>query len=228
MENFRQPYLARSISEFWRRWHISLSTWFRDYVYIPLGGSRASAARYALNLMATFLLSGFWHGANWTFVVWGALHGMYMVLSSGLGRLRRRAGAAGSRPVAPFPRFLQVGWVFGLVSFAWIFFRAGNLTDAWYIATHLHQGVGAFASHLSLEGVDDTLGHMGLSRARAGVLGAAVGMLLLVEVAAENDGLVHRLARVPLFFRSLAFYVLVLSILAFGEFRSAPFIYFQF
>ncbi|MCE7945771.1 MAG: MBOAT family protein, partial [Chlorobi bacterium CHB1] len=81
MKNFRQPYLAQSIGEFWKRWHISLSTWFRDYLYIPLGGNRVSRLRWYVNLMAVFLISGLWHGANWTFVVWGALHGSYFVLS---------------------------------------------------------------------------------------------------------------------------------------------------
>src|SRR6476620_5869000 len=81
MKNFDRPYAARSITEFWRRWHISLSTWFRDYLYIPLGGNRVARSRLYLNLLITFLVSGLWHGARWTFVVWGALHGAYLIAS---------------------------------------------------------------------------------------------------------------------------------------------------
>src|ERR1700759_3249958 len=88
--NFLQPYFSRSIGEFWRRWHISLSTWFRDYVYIPLGGSRVNKSRHYANLMITFLLSGLWHGANWTFVVWGFLHGLYLIAAQVLPPLPSR------------------------------------------------------------------------------------------------------------------------------------------
>ena len=81
MENFRQPYFSQSISEFWRRWHISLSTWFRDYLYIPLGGNRVAEWRWYFNLLIVFIVSGLWHGANWTFIIWGALHGLYLICS---------------------------------------------------------------------------------------------------------------------------------------------------
>ena len=86
MENFRQPYFAQSVREFWARWHISLSTWFRDYLYIPLGGNRVPFPRYLLNLMIVFVVSGLWHGASWTFVIWGGLHGLYIVVEALLHR----------------------------------------------------------------------------------------------------------------------------------------------
>jgi D-alanyl-lipoteichoic acid acyltransferase DltB (MBOAT superfamily) len=124
MQNFDQPYTAKSISEFWRRWHISLSTWFRDYVYIPLGGKRGGSWQWSGNLMLVFLLSGLWHGANWTFVAWGALNGFYMVFSVWTQPLRAQIEVI--LQVRRYLRLYQVWNVavtFSLVCFAWIFFR---------------------------------------------------------------------------------------------------------
>ena len=124
MVNFRQPYMARSIPEFWQRWHISLSTWFRDYVYIPLGGNRASPAVWYRNVIVVFLVSGIWHGANYTFVVWGLLHGFYFLAWRWLAPRKTHtpsfAGAA-----------LQTILTFHLAALAWVFFRAASLSDAW-------------------------------------------------------------------------------------------------
>jgi D-alanyl-lipoteichoic acid acyltransferase DltB (MBOAT superfamily) len=131
MENFRRPYAASSIAEFWTRWHISLSSWFRDYVYIPLGGNRAHWAR---NVVVVFLLSGLWHGANWTFVAWGGLHAAYMLIERVLGSWRAR-----------LPHAMQVGLTFAAVAFAWIFFRAPTLGDAAAVVTHMFAGWGSVA-----------------------------------------------------------------------------------
>ncbi len=135
MENFRQPYFALSIREFWRRWHISLSTWFRDYVYIPLGGNQVVLLRQLLNLMVVFVVSGLWHGANWTFVVWGILHGGFVVVETIYirwdGRPRLRQGK-----VITIWQWLIT---FIAVCFTWIFFRANSLDDAWHIITHLFE-----------------------------------------------------------------------------------------
>lgn len=122
MENFRRPYLACSVGEFWHRWHISLSTWFKDYVYIPLGGNRVSKARCYLNLFITFLVSGIWHGANWTFFCWGALHGGLLCIEKAVGISRAK--------YTGFKKFIHWLITFMLVCFAWIFFRANNLDDA--------------------------------------------------------------------------------------------------
>lgn len=122
MRNFDRPYLAGSLREFWRRWHISLSTWFSDYVYIPLGGSRRGIRRQLLATMAVFILSGLWHGAAWTFVVWGVLHGLMM----GAGILLRRPDAPRRRGM----RLLSWAGTFSLVCFTWIFFRAESLQHA--------------------------------------------------------------------------------------------------
>ena len=126
MENFRHPYRAVSIQDFWRRWHISLTRWFTDYVYIPLGGNRKGLAKQCRNILIVFLLSGFWHGASWNLVVWGMIHGIYMVAALVMTRIRK-----GKR------KFLHpaAGWVMTmlLVNIAWIFFRAPSLTGAWQI-----------------------------------------------------------------------------------------------
>jgi alginate O-acetyltransferase complex protein AlgI len=119
-ENFDAPYSARSVREFWRRWHITLSTWFRDYVYVPLGGNRRSATRTGWNLLVVFLLCGLWHGASWNFVVWGLLHGGLMVVE--------RAGL-GSR-LAGLPRVASTTYTLFFVTLAWVFFRADDLGHA--------------------------------------------------------------------------------------------------
>ncbi len=131
MRNFDHPYFSRSIPEFWRRWHISLSTWFRDYVYVPLGGSRTTTQRRALNLMAVFLLSGLWHGASWTFVIWGALNGAYMVASYASAKIRRAVVALSGLDRLPYVHAAITGIItFHLVLAAWVFFRAESIGDA--------------------------------------------------------------------------------------------------
>jgi D-alanyl-lipoteichoic acid acyltransferase DltB (MBOAT superfamily) len=132
MNNFDAPYLAKSISEFWSRWHISLSTWFRDYVYIPLGGNRVSPGRNFFNLFFVFLLSGLWHGANWTFIVWGALHGVYLIAERLWGIAREWLGIPNE--AGPLRQGLAVLLTFHLVLFAWVFFRARDVAAALDIA----------------------------------------------------------------------------------------------
>ncbi len=122
-ENFRRPYFSVSVTDFWRRWHISLSTWLKDYVYIPLGGSRCSRIRSYWNIFVTFLVSGIWHGANWTFVVWGILHGLFQIIEKILGQQKCEYGLIG--------KAIKICITFLLVNFAWIFFRMPTLTDAY-------------------------------------------------------------------------------------------------
>lgn len=131
MDNFRAPYFSRSVNEFWTRWHISLSTWFRDYLYIPLGGNRVRVSRWYFNLMIVFIISGFWHGANWTFIVWGALHGTFLIVHIACNKLLQRWGYQ-FKP-NPLKTLLQVIFTFLLVSVTWIFFRATYVSDAIYI-----------------------------------------------------------------------------------------------
>jgi D-alanyl-lipoteichoic acid acyltransferase DltB (MBOAT superfamily) len=134
MINFRRPYFSKSIREFWQRWHISLSTWFRDYVYIPLGGNRVSKGRYYFNLFFTFLVSGLWHGANWTFVIWGALHGFYSVFAVWTKTLKDKFNKfTGLTNLPRFYNGIQIITTFVLAYFAWIFFRANSVSDAFLI-----------------------------------------------------------------------------------------------
>lgn len=132
MENFHRPYLSLSIKEFWKRWHISLSSWFMDYLYIPLGGNRVKYWRYLFNLFITFAVSGIWHGANWTFFLWGSLHGIYLIIYNirvkFIGKIKNPNN---------FIRLLSRISVFCLVSFAWIFFRANNVNDLFVIITKI-------------------------------------------------------------------------------------------
>jgi alginate O-acetyltransferase complex protein AlgI len=125
-DNFRMPYAAIGFSDFWRRWHMSLSTWLRDYLYIPLGGSRKGEARTYVNLMLTMLLGGLWHGANWTFVAWGGLHGVYLAAERWI---RGRTGVAGD-PAGPWNRLALALLTYFLVNITWVFFRAESFEGA--------------------------------------------------------------------------------------------------
>jgi alginate O-acetyltransferase complex protein AlgI len=207
--NFMQPYFSRSVGEFWRRWHISLSTWFRDYVYIPLGGNRVSLPRHYVNLMVTFVISGLWHGANWTFVAWGFLHGVYLIVA---------------QTIAPWTErwtrlpFLKTLVTFSVVTYAWIFFRANNLGDAWFISTHLFP-VGRLDAILLKVG--------GFSRATAPYLVLSIIAMFVVEWWIANPEETPRLWRVPVV-RALAYNACLFAIAFFGFFGHRDFIYFQF
>jgi len=128
-ENFRRPYFAYSVTDFWRRWHISFSTWLKDYVYIPLGGSRCSRLRNYWNIIVTFLVSGVWHGANWTFIVWGIWHGLFQTIEKMFGQQTCNYGIAG--------RIIKIFVTFVLVNFAWIFFRMPTLSDAFAVIARI-------------------------------------------------------------------------------------------
>lgn len=208
MTNFRRPYWATSISEFWKRWHISLSTWFRDYLYIPLGGNRVSRIRNCCNLLLVFLISGLWHGANWTFVIWGALHGIYLMLEMALAKVPvSRIGGAMAR--------LRTLVFVGL---AWVFFRANSVQDAFYILggiIGLHSHEGTVGSRSGFDAVD-----------KVGIL-VSVVTLLAVEWAQEKKWIVS-LDDIPLWLRWSMYFLLICWILIFGLRQSAQFIYFQF
>lgn len=140
MTNFERPYLAQSIAEFWKRWHISLSTWFKDYLYIPLGGNRVAKWRWCFNLFTVFLVSGFWHGANWTFVMWGALHGFYLVFAIFTSGARAKlVHVLALDRVPTLLRASRTVITFHLVLFAWIFFRANHMSDALLIIEKVFQ-----------------------------------------------------------------------------------------
>jgi D-alanyl-lipoteichoic acid acyltransferase DltB (MBOAT superfamily) len=137
MQNFATPYFSQSAPEFWRRWHISLSSWFRDYVYIPLGGNRTSKARQAVNLLITFTLSGLWHGANWTFIVWGVLNGLYVIPRVFIGEPLARPASSPSAWVRVPTIAARVLLTFALTVLAWVFFRAPTISAAWNVLTEI-------------------------------------------------------------------------------------------
>jgi alginate O-acetyltransferase complex protein AlgI len=224
MTNFNRPYHATSIAEFWKRWHISLSTWFRDYLYIPMGGNRVPKWRWQFNLFFTFLVSGLWHGANWTFVIWGAIHGSYLLFalwSRGLrGKLGRLTRLDHHQRVH---RLTSVVSVFLLVSFAWIFFRAENMNDAVYIVKHLFVGWQARPGY-----VTQTLTRMGVTTLDMVAIVVAVGFMEFVHLRQRNRDERHLFAHARAPVRWLVCYGLLLTIIVMGVFSNNQFIYFQF
>jgi D-alanyl-lipoteichoic acid acyltransferase DltB (MBOAT superfamily) len=225
MDNFNRPYAATSIAEFWKRWHISLSTWFRDYFYIPLGGNRRGKARWWMNLMLTFIVSGLWHGASWTFVAWGALNGLYLVCSLWTQSLRQAVTRAlGLDRIPRLHQLLRIGITFSLVCVSWVFFRAANLGDAAYIVAHLARGLVSGLSPASGYGIRQ----MGLDKAQLAI--ALVSLLILesVHLVQRHGSIRHMLRDRPAWTRAGLAYALAFMILAFGEFTRTQFIYFQF
>ena len=220
MHNFDRPYHAESISDFWRRWHISLSSWFRDYLYIPLGGNRKGFPRHLANLMIVFLASGLWHGANWTFVVWGGLHGIYLVTSVLTTGLRERLARLTRLDRVPaLRRALRVAVTFHLVLFAWIFFRANTLADALTVLRRMVSGINLDMSLLIVPQFDK------LEFVFAGI---AILILEAVQIAQGREGFGDWLAKRPAPVRWACYYLIVVVIVLFGSFEQREFIYFQF
>ncbi|MBQ6947852.1 MAG: MBOAT family protein [Clostridia bacterium] len=222
MRNFDFPYGARSIKEFWRRWHISLSTWFKDYLYFPLGGSRVKKWRHCLNLMIVFVVSGLWHGAAITYVLWGFLHGAYQIIGIWLTPLREKFYAkilAKDHPVMSALRWLGT---FILVNIAWVLFRANSLQDAWFILS------GIFTLPF---GASFGLGDLGITTASLIVTLAAVVVLIAVDFLNHRSPLADKINR-TLWLRYAVYFLLLLSILIFGYygdgFDPQDFVYFQF
>ncbi|MBN1127144.1 MAG: MBOAT family protein [Sedimentisphaerales bacterium] len=220
MINFRQPYFSRTISEFWQRWHISLSTWFRDYLYIPLGGSRVSKRRWYCNILVVFAVSGLWHGANWTFVVWGLLHGVYLLLGSATQSWRKRL--SGILRLDQIPRLHEVWkilFVFVLVAVGWIFFRARSLSDAFYIVGHLFDFGGFRVADLWT---------LGLPRFEMMVALGSIGVLFCVDCIASEGLLSKEYVRESTVLRYICYAVCFYAIVFFGVFDKIEFVYFQF
>lgn len=207
MTNFRRPYFSTNIGEFWHRWHISLSTWFRDYVYIPLGGNRVGIARNYFNIFITFVVSGIWHGANWTFVIWGGLHGLYITSQKYLGIDKFRFDKFTAFKAALI--FIN----FFLVILAWVFFRANNTSDAFIVLDKI------LTSH--------GLPYKDITTYFYGIFG--LGILFVKELSEEFFPTKN------LFFESekpivaaIASSLLIILILSIGVFDGGQFIYFQF
>ena len=205
IDNFRSPYLSASIGEFWSRWHISLSTWFRDYLYIPLGGNRVALPRWALNTMIVFMVSGLWHGASWTFVAWGALHGLLLLAERFFKPL------ISVDKVGTALRHLLVIKTFVLTSLIWIFFRAENFEKAEAIFRAL------------------TAFNTGLFNSTTYYLAAgSASLLLLGDIWLKGARMDQKLSAQPLVIRWTLYTVLIFGLLAFAGTEKFAFIYFQF
>lgn len=215
-KNFNRPYFSKSIPEFWRRWNITLSGWMRDYIYIPLGGSRVSFWHHKINLLITFLVSGIWHGANWTFIFWGILHGIYCVVDSLIDKVRENM-LKKFRINRYFLIALQVSLTFILTSFAWIFFRSKNMTEAFWIIRHLS------ASATNLTTLSSVFGLK--------ILLVAVLAILLVEIfqsVIDNQKPEFFFLKKNTWLRWTFYYVLIFAILFSFSLTNQQFIYFQF
>lgn len=215
MTNFNRPYFARTISEFWKRWHISLSTWFKDYLYISLGGNRVSIPRWYFNLLLVFIISGLWHGANWTYIIWGALNGFYLVFAIITYDFRKKVTAFLRIDRLPkLNQLLQIIATFILVCFAWIFFRANSVTDAFSVI----KKIAIFKGPVFIE--DPSMIIYPVS---------AIFLLLFVELKQEYyKGDFSFLRNENWVLRNLSYTALIIIILLFGVFDGGQFIYFQF
>ena len=210
LRNFRRPYFATSIGDFWRRWHISLSTWFRDYVYIPLGGNRDGFARTNLNIFAVFLISGIWHGANWTFALWGVYHGTFLVLQNLGNRFLPTV-----LPHGPIRRIVHTALTFPIVCLSWVLFRANSLRDAGHI---YHEILFDLAPRAFFPGT--------LAQLAYGVFGIVV--LLAVESVTEAGGFEALFAPRLKPARWAAYAAIACLIVMIGVIDGGQFIYFQF
>ncbi len=220
MDNFNRPYSAKSIPEFWRRWHISLSTWFRDYVYYPLGGNKRGIMRMYLAIVIVFLVSGLWHGANWTFVVWGGLHAVYMISSISTQNIRNKFYSKIKLDKYPkVHKIMKLLIVFMLVGISWIFFRASTISNAWFMLTHLFTNLNfnVFAMNLKV------------SKANLILSFFFIFVMEAVHFVQSHQGIRSQfLVKLPVYVRWVIYLFLILSILLFGVFGEVYFIYFQF
>ncbi|MBR0250462.1 MAG: MBOAT family protein, partial [Synergistaceae bacterium] len=216
MENFKSPYFSATIREFWSRWHISLSTWFRDYVYIPLGGNRCGKFRRNVNLMITFIVSGLWHGANWTFIAWGAVHGLAQVVENAF--IPKGYEPHGVR------RALRVCGVFGFCMLAWVLFRANSISEALYVFAHAFDGITGIRSYL--------LGYKDITKGVSGSL-RDVPIVFIVLAAYDYFLLKHDIISWiscrSVFLRRSVYVLFIIVFLMFLPLkRTQEFIYFQF
>ncbi len=230
MVNFNNPYKSKTIAEFWKRWHISLSSWFKDYVYIPLGGSRVNKLRSSFNIMAVFLLSGLWHGANWTYILWGGLNGLYLVTARFTENIRTKlAHLLFKDGWKTTQNFMQIGTAFMLICFSWILFRAQSVSDAWYIFKNL------LADKNLLTGLIDPAyikQHIMLGRGFLNFTVVIVFIFLIewahIYAEKKNIPIEQALENKKWYYRWPVYYFLIIAIVVFGILSPTNFIYFQF
>lgn len=228
MDNFNAPYLSSSVSEFWRRWHISLSSWFRDYLYIPLGGNRKGSVRKNLNLMIVFLVSGLWHGAQWTYVIWGGLNGIYQIIGNLFHSfINKWRPFTHSKPDTFSNKLLHILFTFVLIDFSWIFFRAENLSGAISIIKSI------FTEYNPWILFDGSLYQCGLNQKNFTLMLLGIFLLLLADIGKYfNLKLSSLILRQEYWMRWLIIAIFICVILLFGiwgtGYNEANFIYFQF
>ncbi|MBL7912845.1 MAG: MBOAT family protein [Bacteroidia bacterium] len=233
MNNFHRPYFSKSISEFWKRWHISLSTWFKDYVYISMGGNRVSKPRQYFNLFITFLISGFWHGANWTFVAWGALNGFYLVFAELTKEIRARINSfIGLTRMPKFYKLWNVAITFGLIALGWVFFRASSIGDALYvIKTMIFGFINDFKDVVANEN-NARLSLIYLSKGKLALLFFVLPIIIMetIYMIQRRKSIRSFLSAQPAWLRLGTYYLLLISIIFFGQYDAdrQQFIYFQF
>ena len=229
MENFNTPYFATSIKDFWRRWHISLSSWFRDYLYIPLGGNRKGKIRKYFNLLLTFFVSGLWHGAAWTYVVWGVLHGLLQIISEVISPLKEKIYDFFKIDRKTFSFKLgQILVTFSITTLAWVFFRAESLSEAVEFFERMFTRFNPWVLF------DESLYNWGLDRIEINVLFVALIIMFLIEVLkyVKNIGFSDFMVKQIFWFRWIVIIGMIVGILVYGQyginFDSNQFIYFQF
>lgn len=229
INNFETPYFAQSVTEFWRRWHISLSSWFRDYVYIPLGGNRKGKSRQYLNILITFSVSGLWHGANWTFIFWGFLHGIYQIVEKEMTPIIRKINEKMHTKTESFGyKFAKVIFTFIAVDFAWIFFRADSLKHA----LHYIERMICYRDWWSL--FNQSIYNLGLDVTEIHILCFGLLLVLIVDLVQyfKKQRFAEFMAEQWIVFRWVGLIVLFVICVVFGYygpgFNSANFIYSQF
>lgn len=230
MDNFKRPYFSKSIPEFWRRWHISLSSWLKDYIYIPLGGSRVVKWRWYYNLFITFFISGLWHGAAWTFVIWGALHGGYMIMSNVTAGARSKIVKILRIERLPFLyKIFRVVVTFSLVCFAWIFFRAGSVGDAFYIVKNLFVGgLGQMRLILTDSVARGSLLFLGQTKIFFLITVFSVLFMEFVHLIQRHGSIRSMLKKRSLSLKFAVYFFLIFSTILFSYSETYQFIYFQF
>jgi len=228
MRNFRTPFFSKTMAEFWNRWHISLNTWFRDYIYIPMGGSRVTTRRRYLNILTIFLISGLWHGASWAFVIWGALNGMYLVYAQATlkwrGSINERIGLhEGTR----IKKLNDVFWVFTLFAFGLFIFRSNSIVDAYQLFIRIPDQLSA---HLTTAtGLTEAVFSLFTSWRELGIMVSSMVILLLGDFCIRHEGINPVMLSLPRWSRWTIYYFVAGWMAVFGAFaKPENFVYFQF
>ncbi|MBF0463686.1 MAG: MBOAT family protein [Nitrospirae bacterium] len=224
--NFRQPYLSESISDFWKRWHISLTSWFKDYVYVPLGGSKVSDIRHYFNVFLVFLVSGLWHGANWNFIVWGVLNAFYYIFASLTINFRKKiVTLSGIYKAEFFYRLIRVLTTFSLITFSWIFFRAKNISEAFLIIRGLFVNIQNIVDSSYLTSV---INEIGISVTNVVIAVLSIVFVTGVDIVQRHHDIRELFSKRKPVLRWSVYYAAVLSIVFLGVFTKRHFIYFSF